>query len=237
MTKQSAPLLSPIAFLQSFVVQSLRAAGQLGCAQCDDGFGYIEHIGLTAGPCLEATCRQQMGLEGPIDLDQYADIILSIKNQIGGNFSRASSDAGMVRVINTRCPFGEAVKEVPDLCRMTSSVFGGIAARNFGYARVELNRRISNGDDVCEVCIDTDPEGSRDLPGDEYRNDNGDIVSGSACSELRVRVEKKIQKTWCVAAKDADARRAKAPKVIAESKAMGQALEAARCWESGHGSR
>lgn len=53
---------------------------------------------------------------------------------------------------------------------MTSSVFGGIAARNFGYAKVELRRRIAAGDSACEVCIYTDRESSCDLPGDEYRD-------------------------------------------------------------------
>ena len=189
MDKHSAYELSPIAFLQTFAAQSFRAAKRLGCAHCEDDFGYIEHIGLTAGPCFEAACRQQMGLTGPIDLDQYADIILRIKNQIGGNFSRTSSEPGIVRVVNNRCPFGEVVKEAPELCRMTSSVFGGIAARNFGYAKVELRHRIATGDGVCEVCIYTDREGSRELPGDEYHHEDGKLVSHATSAELRVRVE------------------------------------------------
>src|SRR5581483_6580784 len=36
---------------------------------------------------------------------------------------------------------------------MTSSVFGGIAARNFGYAKVVLHRRIALGDDGCYVTV------------------------------------------------------------------------------------
>lgn len=226
MANQSTLQLSPISFLQTFVSQSLRAAGQLGCAQCDKEFGYIEHIGLTAGPCFEAVCRQQLGLEGAIDLDQYADIILSIKNQIGGNFSRASSKPGMVRVVSTVCPFGAVVKEAPELCRMTSSVFGGIAARNFGYAKVELRRRIAIGDDTCEVCIYTDREGSHDLPGDEYHDEKGVIVGRSTSTELRVHVEEELQKVWCPAGEHADVCRTPGPKVIAESKAMRRALEA-----------
>ncbi len=227
MAKQSTFQLSPIAFLQTFVAQSLRAAGQLGCSACDEGLGYIEYVGLTAGPCFEDTCRQQMGLEGPIDLGQYAEIILSIKNQIGGNFSRASSESGMVRVVNTRCPFGEVVKEVPNLCRMTSSVFGGIAARNFGYAKVDLRRRIATGDGACDVCIYMDREKSCDLPGDEYHDEKGVIVSRSITSDLQVRVEEKMKKAWCLTGGDTDAGGGtRGPKVIAESKTMRQALEA-----------
>ena len=226
MEKYSAYELSPVAFLQTFAAQSFRAAKHLGCAHCEDDLGYIEHIGLTAGPCFEAICRQQMGLTGPIDVNQYADIILRIKNQIGGNFSRTSSEPGTVRVVNNRCPFGEVVKEAPELCRMTSSVFGGIAARNFGYAKVELRRRIATGDHACEVCIYTDREGSRDLPGDEYHNEDGKLVSHATSAELRVRVEEQMHKVWCVGGKDTDTRGTRGPKIVAESAAMRRALEA-----------
>ncbi|MEN8175861.1 MAG: sigma 54-interacting transcriptional regulator, partial [Pseudomonadota bacterium] len=210
----------------TFVAQSLRAAGQLGCAECDDGLSHIEFIGLTAAPCFEATCRQQMGLEGAIDLDQYADIILSIKNQIGGKFSRASSEPGMVRVVSTQCPFGEVVKEVPDLCRMTSSVFGGIAARNFGYAKVELRHRIATGDSGCDVCIYTDRDSARDLPGDEYRDEKGVLVSRSVTADIQGRLEEKMQEAWRVIGNPRAAGCERVPKVIAESGAMRRALKA-----------
>jgi Nif-specific regulatory protein/two-component system response regulator AtoC len=226
MDKSSVPQLTPIAFLQTFAAQSLRAARRLGCAQCEDDLGHVEHIGLTAGPCFEEACRRQLGLNGPIDLDQYADLILTIKNQIGGNFSRASSGPGVVRVVNSRCPFGDVVKEAPELCRMTASVFGGIAARNFGYAKVELRKRIATGDGGCEVCIYTDAAAARDLPGDEYHNDEGRIISHAAATELRVRVEEKIHQVWCIDGRDAGPGIASGPKVVAESAAMRRALEA-----------
>lgn len=226
MPKPSAPQLTPITFLQTFAAQSLRAAKRLGCRQCEDDLDYVEHIGLTAGSCFEEACRRQLGLEGPIDPDQYADLILSIKNQIGGNFSRASSDPGVVRVVNSRCPFGDMVKQAPELCRMTASVFGGIAARNFGYAKVELRRRIATGDDGCEVCVYTNREVAHDQPGDEYDNDNGRIVSKAAATQLRERVEEKIHQVWCMSGRDADVAGAGSPKIVAESAAMRRALEA-----------
>ena len=135
-------VLDPIAFLQTFVIQSLRVAAQKGCAACDDKFNHIELIGLSASGCLETEARRQLGLSGPITPAEYADVITQVKNRIGGAFARASSRPGVIRVENTRCPFGDRVKEAPELCRMTSSVFGGIAARNFGYAKVELKQRI-----------------------------------------------------------------------------------------------
>jgi len=226
MQQPPAPQLTPITFLQTFAAQSLRAAKRLGCHQCEDDLDYVEHIGLTAGTCFEEACRRQLGFEGPIDPDQYADLILSIKNQIGGNFSRASSDPGVVRVVNSRCPFGDMVKQAPELCRMTASVFGGIAARNFGYAKVELRRRIAIGDDGCEVCVYTNREAARDQPGDEYQSDNGRIVSQAAAIQLRERVEEKIHRVWCMSGRDTEAAGAGSPKIVAESAAMRRALEA-----------
>jgi len=227
MAKLVTPQLSPVSFLQAFVAQSLRVASQLGCSQCVDEIGYIEHIGLTGGSCFEAAGRQQLGLPERLDLDQYADLILLIKNQIGANFSRASSDPGVVRVINTVCPFGEAVKEAPELCRMTSTVFGSIAARNFGYAKVELRRRIATNDGHCEVCIYTDPERALAVPGDEYRDDDGEIVKRSASTELRVRVERKIQRAWCAGGNPGEAAASNLlPQIVAESRSMRKALEA-----------
>ena len=59
---------------------------------------------------------------------------------------------------NVRCPFGDVVRLAPALCRMTSSVFGGIAARNVDHgATVRLEERIAVGDAGCRVVIELDP--------------------------------------------------------------------------------
>lgn len=54
---------------------------------------------------------------------------------------------------NRQCPFGTAVRHAPALCRMTSSVFGGIAARNLCHAVVLLDERIAVGDPECRVTV------------------------------------------------------------------------------------
>jgi len=224
MPKKPVPSLSPVGFLQTFVAQSLRTAGQMGCSECEPGIGYVESIGLTAGPCFERICRDQLDLQGEIDLDQYADIILSIKNQIGGNFARASSEPGVVRVVNTQCPFGDVVQQAPELCRMTSSVFGGIAARNFGYAKVDLRQRIAVGDGCCEVCIHTDVDAASDQPGDEYRYEKGMLVSRPAYTGATLQVDANRQEHWCTLAGDESAPPDR-PRVVAESASMREALE------------
>ena len=197
MSDERLTALNPVNFLQTFAIQSAKVAGQLGCTNCDSNNSYIEHLGLAASSCFEALYRSQNELDTKINLDEYSELIVSIKNQIGGNFSRASSEPGVVRVVNTRCPFGDAVMEAPELCRMTSSVFGGIAARNFGYAKVVLNKRLATNDGMCEVCIYTDRDSAAQIDGDEYESESGAIVAKSVTAGVVVRVEEGLQKFWC----------------------------------------
>ena len=219
--------LGALPFLQSFAIQSVKIASQQGCSTCGNRLNLIEHLGLSASGCFEQACREQAGLRGNLSADQYADIIVSLKNQIGGNFSRASGEAGIVRVINTRCPFGDAVKEAPELCRMTSSVFGGIAARNFGYAKVELKKRIATNDGGCEVCIYLDRNKAAGRDGDEYHVEGDMIIARSAARETVVRVEEKMRQAWCQSNQDKAPSAYAMPKIVAESMAMRRALEAA----------
>ena len=226
MSSKTLVALNPVNFLQTFVTQSVKVVGQLGCPDCAGHPDYIEHLGLAASSCFEAAWREQGDVQGSLDLARYSDMIVSIKNQIGGNFSRASSEPGVVRVINTRCPFGDAVKEAPELCRMTSSVFGGIAARNFGYAKVSLNKRLATNDGMCEVCIYTDRDSAARYDGDEYESESeGVVVAKSASAGSVVRLEAGLQKLWC---HTHDPESDKRPKtfVVAESAAMRKVFEA-----------
>jgi transcriptional regulator with PAS, ATPase and Fis domain len=225
MSSQPFSQLNPINFLQTFVTQSLELSELCEHDKNDKPVNRIEQLGLNAGSCFEAAYREERGLVGPLDHDQYRELIVEIKNKIGGGFSPASSESGVVRVINTRCPFGEAVKHAPELCQMTSSVFGGIAAHNFGYAKVILDKRIAVGDATCEVCIHTDPNQANQYQGgDEYRKEGEVVVGKSASAEIGTRVEKQMNKAWFGTRSnkpDAIVR----PRIVAKSPGMRRALE------------
>jgi DNA-binding NtrC family response regulator len=216
--------LNPILFLQTFVAQSVEVSARMGGGKGGDRLNYIEQLGLTASDCFETAYRQELEQDGTLDHDTYADMIVEIKNKIGGNFSRASSEPGMVRVVNTRCPFGEAVMQAPELCKMTSSVFGGIAARNFGYAKVILDKRIAVGHGMCEARIYTDPDKAVSLEGDEYHREQGVIRGREASVKAQITRERRGRKVWCgvspVQPEDTDK-----PSVVAKSPAMLNALE------------
>lgn len=218
--------LSPISFLQMFVTQSVKLAGRQPQRDvaCQD---HIQILGLTASSCLETHARQQLDLSEEISREQYTELIVSIKNQIGGGFVASDGEAGAIRVINSRCPFGDRVKEAPELCRMTSSVFGGIAARNFGYAKVELRQRIATNDGRCEVLIYLDREAARNKHGDEYVSEDGTIVSRPALAEVTIRVAEKMAKVWRPKSGNGRDSCRNTPEIVAESVAMREALEAA----------
>ncbi len=216
--------LNPILFLQTFVAQSVDVSAKLGGGKENDRQNYIEQLGLTASGCFETAYRQEFAQSGILDHDKYADMIVEIKNKIGGNFSRASSEPGMVRVTSTRCPFGDAVMQAPELCKMTSSVFGGIAARNFGYAKVILDKRIAVGNGMCEARVYTDAKIAADLEGDEYRQEQGVIRGHGATVKAQITRDRRDGKVWCgVISNEPEA--TDNSYVVAKSPAMLNALE------------
>ncbi len=154
--EQSIPLRRNAGiFLQTFILELMHANEQLGQKHCEQ---LIEHIAKTAGCFFEETYRDNTHNNGPLDIESYTELILGLKNNIGGKFSLVSANRDCVAVTNSCCPFGEQVTDFPELCRMTSSVFGGIAARNFGYAKVEIRQSIARRHGRCEVCVYTRPE-------------------------------------------------------------------------------
>jgi transcriptional regulator with PAS, ATPase and Fis domain len=225
MSSQPFSRLNPINFLQTFVTQSLELSELCEPGKNDKPINKIEQLGLNAGSCFEAAYREERGLVGTLDHDQYRELIVEIKNKIGGGFSPASSESGTVRVVNTLCPFGDAVRQAPELCQMTSSVFGGIAAHNFGYAKVVLRKRIALGDRTCEVCIHTDPNQAKQYQGgDEYRKEGEVVVGKSASAEISTRVEKQLNKAW-FGVRSSKPHTAEKPRIVAQSIGMRQALE------------
>lgn len=135
---------------------------------------YIHQIGLRTGEWIENFYGDK---DAEWSVDKYAEVIVDLKNSIGGHFYIASVHPDYVVVKAKECPFGEVVQDAPHLCHMTSSVFGGIASRKFGYSKVVLRKRIALGESGCEVAIYFRP--NEEEEGDVYENlrrtpDNGD---------------------------------------------------------------
>lgn len=212
--------LSPIFFLQTFILELMHASEQQGPKHCEE---LIEHIAQTAGCFFEETYRDNTRKSGTLDRESYIELILGLKNNIGGKFSLASLDKDCITVTNNRCPFGEQVSNFPELCRMTSSVFGGIAARNFGYAKVEIKQSIARSNGQCEVCVYTHPAAAKDRPGMEY-TDTTPIHGKQDIHDLHTRIEESMYQLWRKQGQTSS-KKSQPPAIIAKSPAMHKILK------------
>jgi DNA-binding NtrC family response regulator len=211
--------ISPVFFLQTFILELMHACEQEGGDHCEM---LIERIAKSAGRYFEQTYRDEYFKKGDLDRTGYIDLILGLKNRIGGNFSLASADAGSITVVNSRCPFGEGVTNFPELCRMTSSVFGGIAARNFGYAKVEIKQSIARKQGCCEVCIHTDSAHAEGKPGLEYRLEES-REDKREMATLHSRIEERMRNIWWEKPKQYPTK--PPPAIVAKSPAMQEVLQ------------
>ena len=116
---------------------------------------------------------------GALSHGQIADVYVRLKAAIEGDFYIVEANERRIVLGNRACPFGEVVRRVPGLCRMTSSVFGGIAARNASGSTVVLEERIALGDPECRVVVWlTAPESARESVGHAYAPRDGDLAAG-----------------------------------------------------------
>lgn len=110
---------------------------------------------------------------------------------------------------------------------MTSSVFGAIAARNFGYAKVVLERRIALGDAGCQVGIYLSPETAAGLPGVEYRRRQESTSAQKRDNDLQARIEERMHRIWRqMSARCRTSDVNERPAIVAQSPAMQNVLRA-----------
>ncbi len=210
--------LTPIGFLQTFVLELMQLCEASVGSQAED---IIERIAQSASRFFEEAYREEHGLAGTLSQERYADLIIGLKNHIGGHFAPVSVDAGRIEVVSSRCPFGDGVRHSPELCRMTSSVFGGIAARNFGYARVELRERIALGHPRCSVVIHLEPAAALAHEGIDYRGQDKAARREPEAVTLQSRIDERLHALWCQAKPcRGDPEELDRPILIAESAAM-----------------
>lgn len=157
-------------FLRALLVQ-LASAVELaqgpGAAEYD-----LTQVGLDVGGQMEMEFRIAHALVGKLTPDALARCFVRLKHAIDGGFYVVECNEDRIVLGNHRCPFGSVVRQAPALCRVTSSVFGGITARNNEQgASVVLEERIAVGDPGCRVVVwlrpppeDAEPVAHRYLP-------------------------------------------------------------------------
>lgn len=138
-------------FLRALVVQLAEAVERNEGP--DAAAAAIAQVGADVGGRMEDEYRRVEGITGELDSAQIADLYVRLKAALDGDFYVIDADPERIVLGSRACPFGEVVRRAPGLCRMTSSVFGGIAARNTGGASVVLEERIALGDPECRVVV------------------------------------------------------------------------------------
>lgn len=143
-------------FLRALVVQlAMAVADQQGPLAAERA---VAQVAADVSGQMEAEYRSATGITDRLTPQQLADCYVRLKGAIDGGFSIVEVTDRRIVLANTQCPFGDVVTQAPSLCRMTSSVFGGIAAANSDTgADVLLEERIALGDAQCRVVIDLDP--------------------------------------------------------------------------------
>ena len=153
-------------FLRALVVELAEAIE--GAQGPDVAEALVAQVGANVGQRMEDSYRTVRELTGRLTRTQIADLYVRLKAAIDGDFYVVEMNERRIVLGNRRCPFGEIVQRQPGLCRMTSSVFGGIAARNTGAAAVVLEERIALGDPECRVVVWLDGSASSWPPGAHF---------------------------------------------------------------------
>ncbi len=138
-------------FLRALVVQlAVAVEANEGPAAAEAA---VAQVGTDVGGRMEDEYRRAREIVGALSVEQMADLFVRLKAAIDGDFYVVEATEERIVLGNRACPFGDVVRRAPGLCRMTSSVFGGIASRNTGGASVVLEERIAVGDPECRVVV------------------------------------------------------------------------------------
>lgn len=117
----------------------------------DEAEGYFAVVGALMGERIWKAYQSER--TDPITCADVPDLLVDLKDRIGGTFRIENQSAQSATFCNGTCPFGDRVAGRQSLCMMTSNVFGFIAAEANGYARVDLEKTIAAGDGMCRVTV------------------------------------------------------------------------------------
>lgn len=131
----------------------------------EEASGFISVVGQSIGKQINRTYKSALQVSN-LSREQVTQVLIDLKKRIQGDFYVLEETPQKIVFGNRICPFAEKVLGRPSMCMMTSNVFGSIAADNLGYAKVELQKTIANGDAQCQVVIYLQP--TEDADGREY---------------------------------------------------------------------
>lgn len=154
-------------FLRALVVQLAQAVERNGGPALAEAS--VAQVAIDVGTQMEAEYRAAADVVGRLDSTQLTKCYVRLKHAIDGEFYVVEITDDRIVLGAKTCPFGDAVQKAPALCRMTSAVFGGIAANSHGESAVVLEERIAVGDPECRVVIELGPSSQVNSVAHHYR--------------------------------------------------------------------
>lgn len=130
----------------------------------EEASGFISVVGQNIGEQLNREYTAALSVDR-LSREQIASVLVDLKRRIRGDFYIIEQDDEKIVLGNHVCPFEEKVIGRPSMCMMTSNVFGAIASENQGYAKVELDKTIAQGDGHCRVVVYLKPTAAAEAAG------------------------------------------------------------------------
>lgn len=118
----------------------------------EEASGFISVVGQTMSREIDKEYKSALKVSN-LSRQQVSEVLVDLKKRIKGGFYIIEESDKKIVFGNHNCPFGEKVIGRPSMCMMTSNVFGSIAADNLGYAKVELQETIANGNFGCRIVV------------------------------------------------------------------------------------
>lgn len=134
-----------------------RPAHLIGLMAADmaEGHSFEEAAARAGATVAEREIRR--GSSGG-DAEQVARALVETERRLGADFEIISSGHRRAVLHNRRCPFGSTATA---MCRFTSALAGGMAARATGAAEINVVESLAAGDHECRLVIETDGSSRR----------------------------------------------------------------------------
>jgi len=111
-----------------------------------------ERSGSSAAQRSLDAIAYSLGTQGTLTSAQYAEAAAWLLQQQGGEIQyQLTTDH--ISFNCKKCPFGEAIKQAPNFCRLIGAILWWGAVRYFGYGKVVFKRRIAVGHDHCDIRV------------------------------------------------------------------------------------
>lgn len=113
----------------------------------------LQKVGIKYGLRVEDRYRDAKSYSGKLTPDHFGELVIQFVQSIGGEYALKACEETKVIFSGYSCPFGHMSLKTPALCGVLTAVLGGIAARNFPYAKVSMEHSIAKKSSSCQMVI------------------------------------------------------------------------------------